>query len=144
MQVLCAPLQYALLLSAVMSSVKDTAESVISAKRNAKSYTPNGQHLLRLKVTIPCAIIEEVQRVSVTYPRVSSTLVSLPQLTQSSFLLFSQIGKLFDFGLVEPVDNRVFARYNVYTLDLQTYLVTHCNDSVKEANCTFLLSLNPT
>ena len=80
----------------------------------------------------------------VAYPRVSSTLVFLPQLAQSSLLLFSQIGKLLDFGLVEPVYNRVFARYNVYTLDLQTDLVTHCNDSVKEANCTFLLSLNPT
>jgi hypothetical protein len=81
---------------------------------------------------------------SATYPRVSSTLVSLSQLTQPSFLLFSQIGVLFNLGLVEPVDNRVFARYNVYTLDLQTYLVTRCNDCAKEANGTFLLSLNPT
>ena len=90
------------------------------------------QHSLRLKATIPCAIFENVQRMSVTYPRVSSTLVSLPQLTQSSFLLFPQIGKLLDFGLVEPVDNRVFARYDVYTLDLQTSSATHCNDSIKK------------
>ena len=81
---------------------------------------------------------------SATYPRVSSTLVSLSQLTQPSFLLFSQIGVLFNLGLVEPVDNRVFARDNVYTLDLHTYLVNHFIDSVKEANGTFLLSLNPT
>jgi hypothetical protein len=117
---------------------------VASAKSNAREYKLNGQHSPGLKATIPYAIFEEVQRMCVTYPRVSSTLVFLPQLTQSSFLLFSQIGKLLNLGLVEPVDNRVFARYNVYTLNLQTYLVNHFIDSVKEANCTFLLSLNPT
>lgn len=57
-------------------------------------------------------------REGVTHACVPRALVPLSQLTESSFLLFPQIGELLDLGLIESVDNWVLTRDDVYALDL--------------------------
>lgn len=81
-----------------------------------------------------------------TYSCVSRALVPLPKLTEPSFLLFSQIRELFNFGLVESVDNRVLTRDNMYALDLRRIRMTieAEYESDFESAHTNLLFLNPT
>lgn len=54
-----------------------------------------------------------------TYPCLLGLLIPLSQLAQSGFLLFSQIRKLLDLGLIESVNYRVLSLFNTDSLDLE-------------------------
>jgi hypothetical protein len=53
-----------------------------------------------------------------TYLCLESTLVSLPQLSPSSFSLLAQVRKLLDLSLVKPIDDGVLPLLNMYALNL--------------------------
>jgi hypothetical protein len=58
------------------------------------------------------------QKWKITYPSLLSLTIPQSKLLEPILLLHSQIRKLLNLGLIEPIHNRVLSLRNMYAFDL--------------------------